>query len=164
MCRDSNCRLVELLFVAFRNGSFDILGRICDVDLIFEHPPIGRQVRAIDLVVIVPQSRADRAFPQCKKASSIAITSADFGDFPFTFQSARISGFVVMRASPLMRSVSSIPGTRKSSPTFGLERMLTSESEPIVAGPVGYCDRTLIEHLHEAGPIASWCNVGAIFA
>jgi hypothetical protein len=54
-----------------------------------------------------------------------------------------------------MRSVSSNPGIIKNEPDIGIGEDVLHGVEAVVAWPVWNCDRAIIQHLHEAGPVAA---------
>src|SRR6266850_6519887 len=77
------------------------------------------------------------AFAQCRKTSSTSTPMARLGTLPSTAIVASRSASRVMQARPFTRSVSPRVGTRKSSATWGLARMLRMPSRRLLPGRSG---------------------------
>ena len=78
-----------------------------------------------------------KAFAQCRNASSRSTPITAFGGLPCQTCRATSSGSVVMQARPLTRSVSAMPGIRKSRPMRPLCMTLRSVSSrllPLASG------------------------------
>ena len=78
-----------------------------------------------------------KALAQCMNTSCTVTTMPSLGTRSCTAMVCSSAGSVTRRAWPLTRSVSSKPGTTKSRPTLGLDRMLTSVSSRLLPGRSG---------------------------
>ena len=103
----------------------------------------ARERRARDLRLVRPQARAHQRLGALEMIRSAVTSISTFGVLSLIANEAASSSSTMMRARPLMRSVSFAPGIRKSSDTRGSSIRLRSESSRLLPRRSGISTRLL---------------------